>query len=385
MQTYAIPLVPGPVAIPEAVRAAYQVDYGSADMEEEFFALYGACERDLQALLGTTNSVTIQSGEGMLALWGALKSVIRPGDRVLAVATGLFGYGIGDMARQVGAEVEVVGFGDDEAIDPQAVREAARRFRPRLVTAVHCETPSGVLNPLREVGAICREVDALYYVDFVASAGGAAVDVDACHIDLGLLGSQKVLSLMPDLSMVSVSERAWAAVAETGYVGYDALAPWKTALADKYFPYTHNWQALAGLQVSLQMLLAEGLENVYARHAAVAAYCRQRLHGMNVRLFPVRDEISSPTVTAAYVPDGWGWQELDGALRARGVAVGRELRQAGGEGVPRWAHGQPGGYGLGAAGDGRAGGDHRLSRRSALRAAGLMQAGGESLWRTRPG
>ncbi|MFN8467626.1 MAG: aminotransferase class V-fold PLP-dependent enzyme [Caldilineaceae bacterium] len=322
MQTYAIPLVPGPVAIPDAVRAAYGVDYGSADMEDEFFALYGACERDLQTLLGTANSVTIQSGEGMLALWGALKSVIRPGDRVLAVATGLFGYGIGDMARQVGAEVEVVGFGDDAAIDPQPVREVARRFRPRLVTAVHCETPSGVLNPLGEVGAICREVDALFYVDFVASAGGAAVDVDASHIDLGLLGSQKVLSLMPDLSMVSVSERAWSAVAETGYAGYDALAPWRTALADKYFPYTHNWQALAGLQVSLQMLLAEGMENVYARHAAVAAYCRDRLHALNVRLFPVRDEISSPTVTAAYVPDGWSWQELDQALRARGVAVG---------------------------------------------------------------
>jgi aspartate aminotransferase-like enzyme len=322
MQTYAIPLVPGPVAIPEAVRAAYQVDFGSADMEDEFFALYGACERDLQTLLGTANNVTIQSGEGMLALWGALKSVIRPGDRVLAVATGLFGYGIGDMARQVGAEVEVVGFGDDDAIDPQPVREAAQRFRPRLVTAVHCETPSGVLNPLGAVGAICREVDALFYVDFVASAGGAAVDVDASNIDLGLLGSQKVLSLMPDLSMISVSERAWAAVAETGYAGYDALAPWRTALADKYFPYTHNWQALAGLQVSLQMLLAEGMENVYARHDAVAAYCRQRLHALNVRLFPVRDEISSPTVTAAYVPAGWSWQELDQALRERGVAVG---------------------------------------------------------------
>src|SRR5215218_9065287 len=100
MQTYSIPLVPGPVAIPEQVRAAYQVDYGSADMEDEFFALYGACERDLQTLLGTTNSVNMQIGEGMLALWGALKSVIRPGDRVLVVATGLFGYGIGEMARQ---------------------------------------------------------------------------------------------------------------------------------------------------------------------------------------------------------------------------------------------------------------------------------------------
>jgi aspartate aminotransferase-like enzyme len=322
MRTYPIPLVPGPVAIPEAVRAAYARDYGSADMEEEFFALYAACERGLQALLGTANDITIQSGEGMLALWGALKSVIRPGDRVLAVATGLFGYGIGEMARQVGAEVEVVGFGDDQALDPGPVREAARRFRPRLVTAVHCETPSGVLNPLAEVGAICREVDALYYVDFVASAGGSPVDVDASHIDLGLLGSQKVLSLMPDLSMVSVSARAWDAVAERGYAGYDSLAPWRTAPADEYFPYTHNWHALAGLEVSLRLLEEEGLEHVYARHAQAAALCRARLEALNVRLFPASAAISAPTVTAAYVPDGWTWEALDAALRAQGMVVG---------------------------------------------------------------
>jgi aspartate aminotransferase-like enzyme len=202
------------------------------------------------------------------------------------------------------------------------VAEAARRFRPRLLTAVHCETPSGVLNPLAEVGAACREVDALFYVDFVASAGGVAVDVDACCIDLGLAGSQKVLGLMPDLSMISVSPRAWDAVAETGYVGYDALAPWRTALADRYFPYTHNWQALAGLQVSLRLLLAEGLEAVYARHAEVAAYCRGRLAGMGVRLFPASAAISSPTVTAACVPDGWTWAKLDAALRAEGMVVG---------------------------------------------------------------
>ena len=188
-----------------------------------------------ERMLGST-LVTIQTGEGMLALWGALKSVIRPGDRVLAVGTGLFGYGIGDMARQVGAEVETVGFPFDAIVDPDAVRAAALRFRPKLITAVHCETPSGTLNPLDELGRISREVDALYYVDFVASGGGAPVDVDRCAIDLGLLGSQKVLSLPPDLSMVSVSERAWRAVADVGYAGYDALAPWKDGPARRYLP-----------------------------------------------------------------------------------------------------------------------------------------------------
>lgn len=322
MQTYTIPLVPGPVRIPAAVRAAYQTDFGSGDLEEEFFALYGRCEAGLQQVLATRHPVAILLGEGMLALWSAMKSVIRPGDKVLAVATGVFGYGFAEMARQVGAEVEIVDHGYDEVLDADRVREAARRFRPRLVTVVHCETPSGTLNPLADVGAICREVDALYYVDFVASAGGTPVLVDDWQIDLGLLGSQKVLSLMPDLSMVTISPRAWEAIDAVGYVGYDALAPWRTAVADRYLPYTHNWQAMAGLEVALNALLAEGLENAYARHAAVAALCRNRVREMGLSLWPKEEDSCSPTVTAVQLPESVSWAALDAALRAEGMAVG---------------------------------------------------------------
>lgn len=322
MEMYTVPLVPGPVSVPQAVLAAYAKDFGSADSEPEFFALYESCERSLQALLATKNQVAILSGEGMLALWGALKSVVRPGDRVLAVATGVFGYGIGDMARRIGAEVETVGFGYRAAADPERVREAALRFRPRLLTVVHCETPSGTLNPIEAYGQIAQEAGALLYVDFVASAGGTPVLVDEWGIDLGLLGSQKALSCMPDLSMVTVSERAWSAIAETDYAGYDALAPWRTGVADRYLPYTHNWQAMAGLRVALDMLEAEGLAVACRRHEDAAAFCRMKLHELGVELWPESDEISSPTVTAATVPAGWAWEHLDAELRRRGVGIG---------------------------------------------------------------
>lgn len=322
MEQYRIPLVPGPVAIADEVLAAYRVNYGSSDLEREFFALYSECEARLQQMLGTKNQVTIQSGEGMLALWGALKSVLQPGDRVLAVATGLFGYGIGEMAVQLGAEVETVSFGYQGIADPAQVREVAHRLRPTLITAVHCETPSGTLNPLQELGAIAREVDALFYVDFVASAGGCPVDVDVCQIDLGLLGSQKVLSLPADLAMVSVSERAWERIDQVSYAGYDALLPWRTAIADQYMPYTHNWQAMAGLRVSIQALVDEGWEKVYQRHADVAAYCRRRLQEMGITLWPAEEAFCAPTVTAANLPEGWSWEALDQALRRHGMVVG---------------------------------------------------------------
>lgn len=322
MQNYQIPLVPGPVAVPAAVRAVYQQDYGSSDLEADFFELYAACEAGLQQMLGTTHRVTIHTGEGMLALWAALKSVLQPGNRVLAVATGLFGYGIGDMARQLGMQVETVGFGNDRIADPDVVRAAARRFRPHLITAVHCETPSGTLNPLTPLGEIAREVDALFYVDFVASAGGAPVEVDRNQIDLGLLGSQKVLSLMADLAMVSVSGRAWARAQAVNYPGYDAVLPWQHAIAERYMPYTHNWAALAGLRVAIDGLLDEGLAAAYARHAEVACLCRQRLRELGVELWPADEAYASPTVTCAKVPAGWTWPRLDAALRERGMVVG---------------------------------------------------------------
>ncbi|NTU76122.1 MAG: alanine--glyoxylate aminotransferase family protein, partial [Anaerolineaceae bacterium] len=108
MITYPIPMVPGPVSVPAEVLAAYQTNYGSADLEPEFLELYRQTSSNLQKLMATRNDVIIQSGEGMLALWGALKSCIKPGDRVLSIATGVFGYGIADIAYSLRADVKTI-------------------------------------------------------------------------------------------------------------------------------------------------------------------------------------------------------------------------------------------------------------------------------------
>ncbi|WP_376788744.1 pyridoxal-phosphate-dependent aminotransferase family protein [Thermoflexus sp.] len=326
MRTYAIPLVPGPTTVPPEIRAAYQEDYGSADLEPEYYALYAETQEMLRTILRTRNTVVLMTGEAMVGLWGALKSTLRPGDRVVAVATGVFGYGIADMARRIGAEVEVVGFDYDEAADPERVEAAIRRVRPKMVTMVHCETPSGTLNPVAEVGALVAHYDVpLFYVDAVSSAAGVPLRVDDWRIDLCLVGTQKCLSALPDLGIVTVSERAWEIVREVDYAGYDALGPFRTALEDRWFPYTPSWPALAALNVACRRVLEEGLENVFRRHAEVAAYCRERLRAMGLRLFPRREEWSSPTVTAVYVPKDLPWPELDRRLRERGMAVGGSL------------------------------------------------------------
>ena len=257
MRTYPIPMVPGPVKLPQTVLDAYQINYGSADMELEFLELYNKTETRLKMILGTENQVVIQSGEGMLALWSALKSCLLPGDTVLSIATGVFGDGIGDMASSIGAEVQKIVLPYNETIsDISEIEGAIIKFKPKMITAVHCETPSGTLNPLEPLGQIKKQHQVpLLYVDAVASAGGAPVLSDEWNIDLCLGGSQKCLSSLPDMSFLSVSHTAWEIVDQVNYVGYDALQPFQQAQAKHYFPYTPNWHGVAGLCAGAELIL----------------------------------------------------------------------------------------------------------------------------------
>jgi aspartate aminotransferase-like enzyme len=326
MLTYKIPLIPGPTRVPEPVRRAYLTDYASSDVEPEYYQLYADVQEQLRTILETRNQIAIMTGEGMIGLWGALKSCIRPGERVLAVSTGVFGYGIGEMAAAIGAEVRWVEFGYDQIIQPEPVEEAIQEFGPKMVTAVHCETPSGTLNPVDLVGELVRQHGVpLYYVDAVASAAGAPVLTDEWGIDLCLIGTQKALSAFPDLTAVAVSERAWDVVEQVDYPGYDALRPYREALEKRWFPYTPAWASLAGLHEACRLVLDEGLEQVYARHARVAQRCRDRAREMGLSLYPVDEAGCSPTVTALQVPRSLGWEELDRRLREHGVGMGGSL------------------------------------------------------------
>ena len=324
MITYPIPMIPGPVRVPQAVLDAMNVDFGSADLEREFLELYYQTETSLQTIYATRNPIAIMTGEGMLALWAGLKSVLVPGDRVLAVGTGVFGYGIGDMARALGVEVQTVGLRYDETLgDLSEIEQEIIAFQPKMITAVHCETPSGTLNPLDGLGRLKREYNVpLFYVDAVASAGGTPVLTDEWGIDLCLGASQKALSAPPLAAFLTISPRAWEIATQVNYTGYDALLPFREAQKNFYFPYTPNWHGLASLNAAANLILDEDLELVYQRHEQVAAYCRQRIVQMGLRLFPVPQAVPAPTVTAVYVPEGMSWEDFDSRLRAHGLAVG---------------------------------------------------------------
>ncbi len=329
MRNYGIPLVPGPTIVPERVRNAYMRVYGSPDIEEEFIEDYRSAEEKMQKILGTKNSVVIMTGEGMLALWSALKSCFlkdsKRKQRVLAITNGIFGEGIGEMARSIGYEVLPLEFEYDEIPDPDVVDDFFRHYKPDILTYVHCETPSGVLNPLEEIGEIVKNSDTLFYVDVVSSAGGVEINADKNGIDLCLVGSQKCLSMPPVLSMIAVSEKAWDRIRHADYKGYDSLKDFEKAVENHYFPYTPSWESVAALNAACDMVLGmtpKGLRITWEMHKKVAKRCIDGIKGIGLEIFPKKEEYSSPTVTAVKVPEGVSWQRLDEELRKRRVVFG---------------------------------------------------------------
>lgn len=177
---------------------------------------------------------------------------------------------------------------------------------------------------LKEIGAAIKAAnkDALFYVDFVSSAGGAVVDVDEWQIDIGLWGTQKALSCPPSLSIVSVSNTAWKRIEERAYAGYDALLPFKDVVqAGGLAPYTFDWNAMLALERAADALLAEGMDAVVARHRSNAQYCVEQLRHLGLKIHACNDAAVAPTCVAFHVPSGWTFSEFDAKLRSMGVVL----------------------------------------------------------------
>jgi aspartate aminotransferase-like enzyme len=319
-------MIPGPTSVPGRILSAANRDYGSGQIDPAYLALYAETGRRMGTLMGTRNDVVFMSGEGMLALWAGLKSCLGSGDAVLSVVTGVFGDGIADMAASIGCRTEKVVFPYNGTVgdgpDLQRIEDAVRRVKPVMMTAVHCETPSGTLNPLEGMGEIKKRLGVpLFYVDAVSSLGGVPVEADARQIDLLSGGSQKCLSAPPSMSMVAVSPAAWDCMKRVAYQGYDALLPFRTVQEDGRCPYTPYWHGLAALSAALDGIEETGIAGVFAAHEQAAALCRKGLTDLGIELFPAREAVSSPTVTAALLPPGVEFTRWRAALRERGLAV----------------------------------------------------------------
>jgi len=312
---------PGPTPVPPEVLAAAAapvIHHRGPDFKE---LLARVIER-LKVVCRTEHDVLLFTASGTGAFESALVNLLSPGDRLLAVSAGEFGERWAAMAVAFGCEVDRLAYAWGESPSPADLQRRLEETRAETVLLVHSETSTGVVADVEALARVAADAGALVVVDAVSSLGAVPLEPDAWGIDVVVSGSQKALMCPPGLSLAAVSPAAWERCerAELPRFYFD----WRRhrrALENLSTPYTPAVSTVAALDVALGLLLEEGLEGAFARHAALGRACREGAKAMGLELFSP-DEERSAVVTAILTPEEADARELVLALRQRfGITV----------------------------------------------------------------
>jgi len=274
-----------------------------------FLDAFRRTEAKVGQLFRTENEIILMQGEAILGLEAAARSLVRPGMPVLNLVSGPFGKGMGYWLKNFGADLHELEVPYDQAIDPDAVeRYLDEHPETELLCVVHSETPSGTFNDCSLIGPMARSRGVLTLVDCVSSLAGMPLDAGSWQLDVCVAGPQKCLGGPPGMSLVAVSEQAWAAIERNPLApraSFLSLLDWREQWHGRgQFPYTPSVCDIHGVAAACDQVLEEGLEASIARHEAAAAVCRAGAQEMGLRLWPKSEDIAAACVTAIAVPDG---------------------------------------------------------------------------------
>jgi alanine-glyoxylate transaminase/serine-glyoxylate transaminase/serine-pyruvate transaminase len=329
--------IPGPTNIPEILRKA--CDMPTLDHRSPAFAeiLHPALAGAKRVLKTEAGEVIVFPATGTGGWEASIANTLSKGDRVLAGRNGMFSHRWIDMCQRFGLEVEVIEHRWGQGLDAARYEDALRAdtgHRIKAVLATHNETATGVVS---DIGAIRKALDAaghpaLLMVDGVSSIGSMDFRMDEWGVDLAVTGSQKGFMLPPGLAIVGVSPKARRAMegADLPRTFYD-FRDMMGAYANSGYPYTPAVGLMNGLKVACDMLLAEGLDAVFARHARIAGGVRAAVDAWGLKLCAETPQVQSDTVSAVRMPDGVDANAFVArAAQTYGVAFGTGLGEVAG-------------------------------------------------------
>lgn len=310
-------MLPGPTTVhPRVLRAMSQnvVNHRSAKYGE----ILTETTELMSKVFQTQNKSYLLTGSGTAAMEAAVSNVVNPGDKILNVVGGKFGERFMKIAKSHDIVTEELAVEWGTAVTPQQIEEALDADEDiKAITVVHNETSTGVAAPIKEIGKVMKNYDALYIVDTVSSLGGDEVNVDDYGIDVCITGSQKCLAAPPGMAAITLSDDAWAACDNTDVKGFylDMKAYRKSG--DKNppeTPYTPSVSLTYAMNEALKMVEEEGLQNRVNRHHKAAQSTVKAVKALGLDLF-ADEAVSSATVTAVKMPEGITDSEFRGTTR----------------------------------------------------------------------
>ena len=315
-------LTPGPTPVPPEVLAELAKPM-IHHRERDFREVYERCLMRLQEVYRTRNDVLMFTTSGTGAFESAVANLTSPGDRQLVLSAGSFGERWAGMARAFDADLVHARLDWGETPEPEDLRSAlADAGEVKVVYLTHSETSTGVVCDVQALATVAKEAGALVVVDAVSSLGAVPLESDLWGIDVVVSGSQKALMCPPGLAFASVSAAALGASAGARSPRY--VMDWertRKGQAKLDAPFTPAVSLVRALDVALGLLLDEGLEAAFDRHARLGRACREGAKAMGLELFSP-DEERSAVVTAIRAPDGVDATEVVEGLRDRfGITI----------------------------------------------------------------
>ncbi len=295
-------LTPGPTAVPKRI-----LDKTAVPMihhrTKAYQTILERVNADLQKVFFTKHPVLTFASSGTGAMEGSIVNCLSKGDIVLSFSAGKWGERYRDIARTYGLDVKSFEKQYGEAVKPEEVADAIKKHPGvKAVLITLCETSTAVLHPVEAIAKLTRGTDIILMVDAISGLMCDPLKMDEWGIDLVVCGSQKGFMLPPGLSFVALNEKAQKALTTSNLPKYyfnftDTIK----ALKKNDTPFTPAVSLVRGLEESLLMLLEEGVENVWKRHADVARFVRQQISDLGLELFA---KSPSNALTAIKMPDG---------------------------------------------------------------------------------
>lgn len=316
--------LPGPTEVlPQVLEAQVQAMIGHRGKGME--RLIEALEPGLKAVFQTERPVYISSSSATGLMEGAVRNGARR--RVLSLVNGAFSERFYRIAQATGLEVDALAVEWGEVNTPDALARALAAGDYDAVTVVHSETSTGVLNPIRELAATAHAAgDVVLLVDSVTGIAGAEVRTDAWELDFVLTGSQKALALPPGLAFGVANERILARAAQKPDRGvYFDFIEFDKSIRKNQTPNTPALSLFYALDEQLRRIAAEGIEQRWARHTAMA----EAVYGWVARLgdrgiqleILAPDGYRSPTVTCIRLPAPFNGPQVNNAMKERGYTI----------------------------------------------------------------
>jgi aspartate aminotransferase-like enzyme len=310
-------LAPGPTPVPPEVLMAMAMPV-IHHRAPDFIPVLDSAKKGLQWLYQTKNDVLILASTGTGGMVGSVNNFLSPGDKVIVVNGGKFGERWTKICKAYGINVEEILVEWGYAVRPEKVEELLKKdLSVKAVFVQACETSTGIYHDVKSLGEIVKKYeDTILVVDAISALVAHNLRTDEWGIDVMIGGSQKGVMLPPGLAFVSISDKAWK-MAEKSKTPrfYFNFKKEKEALAKNQTNFTSAVSLIIGLNQALKMLMEEGLEEVFRRHATLAEATRKAMNAIGLELFT--KESPSNSVTAIMAPEGYDGQLIYKNLREK--------------------------------------------------------------------